>query len=83
MKRIEKCWKERYKMPLENDCYSRIDDTLIYDQDVANFVRQHMRFRDLFSFRKIVSAVLSAHAIMLDEQQFEEHKDRKWKFSNL
>lgn len=58
------------------ECYAQYPDKKVYDRDVAKFVWQHLKLRDKFDFRKIVSAVLEGFAILQDDDYKEEdYKD--------
>lgn len=56
---------------------------VVTDQDVANFVFKHMRIRDMFCLGKVVTATLSAFAILSDENSTKEELDGDWKFEDL
>lgn len=65
-------------------CNATFDDgRIVTDQDVANFVFKHMRIRDMFCLGKIVSATLSAFAILSNEESTKEELDGDWKFKDL
>lgn len=49
----------------------------IYDSDVARYAWKHLKWRDRFSFSKIVEATLSSFAIM---SEFEKNNKDDWKF---
>lgn len=56
---------------------------VVTDQDVADFVFKHMRIRDMFHLGKVVTATLSAFAILSDEDSTEEDLNGDWKFEDL
>lgn len=56
---------------------------VVTDQDVADFVFKHMRIRDMFCLGKVVTATLSAFAILSDEETTKEELDGDWKFKDL
>lgn len=64
---------------LKEECYARFPEKTIYDRDVSKFAFEHMKFKDLFSFRKITTAILSSFGIM-SEKDFNEEEYRGWKF---
>ena len=59
------------------------DGRVVTDQDVADFVFKHMRIRDMFCLGKVVTATLSAFAILSDEETTKEELDGDWKFKDL
>lgn len=61
------------------NCYSDFGNgKIVYDKDVANFVKKHLRIRDRFDLRKFVEATLLAADILGGAT--EEPKDKSWKF---
>ena len=50
----------------------------IYDWQVGDYVKKHLRFADRFNIRKITAAALTAHAIL--SNSCETPSDDNWKF---
>ena len=60
--------------------YARFDDgRYVYDKDVAKFVWEHLRYRDMLNSRKIVSATLSAFGI-LSEKDYNPKDYKNFRF---
>lgn len=53
----------------------------VYDYEVADYVKKHMRFIDRLSMRKVSSAMAYAFAILSKStEEPKELKNNKWKF---
>ena len=50
---------------------------ILYDKDVADFVKKHLRVVDRFNVRKVCEATLQAFAML---QSHEEIPKGNWKF---
>lgn len=57
--------------------YADFGPKRIYDSDVARFVWKHLKWKDRFSFSKIVEATLSSFAILSDS---DSDSSGTWKF---
>lgn len=64
---------------LEEEMWAKFPEKKLYDREVSKFAFEHMKLRDMLSFRKITTAVLSSFAIM-SEEDFNEEEYRGWKF---
>lgn len=60
------------------DGYADFGDFKVYDKDVADYVKAHLRFRDRFDIRKITESVLLAFSIL--SKSVEEPEEKNWKF---
>lgn len=60
------------------DGYADFGDFKVYDKDVADYVKAHLRFQDRFDIRKITEAVLLAFSIL--SKSVEEPEEKNWKF---
>lgn len=57
--------------------YADFPEGRIYDSDVVRYAWKHLKWRDRFSFSKIVQAALSSFAIM---SEFKKDDTDDWKF---
>lgn len=53
--------------------------TRIYDYQVADYTKKHMRFIDRFNIRKVGAAMLCSYAILSNAVQ-EPSEKKKWKY---
>ena len=54
------------------------DGTRLYDEDVIQFVKKHLRLRDTFNIPKIVVATLEAFVMLQHPDTISN--DENWKF---
>lgn len=59
------------------DGYADFGDLIVYDEDVAKYVKKHLRFIDRFDIRKIVEATFYAFSILSKSC---EEPEGKWHF---
>jgi hypothetical protein len=58
--------------------YATFADRVVYDKDVALFVKKHLRLIDRFDIRKITEASLYAFSIL--SGSCDAPKGKNWKF---
>lgn len=87
--KVLKILNERFIMPEKNarktymDTYANFGGAIgkIYDYQIADYAKEHMRFIDRFSLRKTTSAIMMSFDILngaIEEPTFTDKK--KWKF---
>ena len=61
------------------DGYADFGSFKVYDKDVAEYVKKHLRFRDRFDIRKITESALLSFSILSGSCEPPEKGDN-WKF---
>lgn len=61
-------------------CSEYPDGRIVWDDDVARYAFNHLRFLDRFNIYKITQAVLYSHMILAKD--IEEPNKKNWKFGD-
>lgn len=62
-----------------SDSWSDFGSFKVYDHDIAEVLRKHLRFRDRFNFDKVVEAAAWAHTLMA-ENEGKDPFDKSYRF---
>ena len=74
---VGKILKVDRRLPFEGE--ARFEHRSILDKEVAKFAWEHLKWRDRFDFRKVVSGALQGFAI-IQEKDYKESDYIGWKF---
>ena len=75
---IKKFAKKLKKLPV--DGYADFGDMKVYDKDVGNYTRQHMRFIDWLDPEKVATAMMYSFSILSKSVEEPDIKNGKWKY---